>query len=62
MSPDARKSLTFEKPEEAMGKLRSTMAMWLDGFVARPDQSVRDPLGIGGERPHGWMVPTTRIT
>jgi dihydrofolate reductase len=40
-----------------MGKLRSTMAMSLDGFVAGPDQSVKDALGVGGERLHEWLVP-----
>jgi dihydrofolate reductase len=40
-----------------MGKLRSTMAMSLDGFVAGPDQSVKDPLGVGGMRLHEWMTP-----
>ena len=28
--------------------------MSLDGFVAGPDQSVDNPLGIGGNRPHQW--------
>jgi dihydrofolate reductase len=27
----------------------------LDGFIAGPDQSREDPLGIGGERLHTWM-------
>jgi dihydrofolate reductase len=40
-----------------MSKLRSTMAMSLDGFVAGPDQSVENPLGVGGERLHEWMIP-----
>jgi dihydrofolate reductase len=40
-----------------MSKLRSTMAMSLDGFIAGPHQSVKDPLGIGGMRLHEWMVP-----
>jgi dihydrofolate reductase len=31
--------------------------MSLDGFVAGPDQSVENPLGIGGERLHEWVVP-----
>jgi dihydrofolate reductase len=31
--------------------------MSLDGFVAGPSQSVRDPLGIGGEGLHEWVVP-----
>ena len=29
----------------------------LDGFVAGPEQSVKDPLGVGGERLHEWMYP-----
>jgi dihydrofolate reductase len=31
--------------------------MSLDGFVAGPSQSVDNPLGIGGERLHEWVVP-----
>jgi len=31
--------------------------MSLDGFVAGPDQSVDNPLGVGGERLHEWVVP-----
>ena len=30
--------------------------MSLDGFVAGPDQSVDNPLGIGGEGLHDWVV------
>jgi dihydrofolate reductase len=30
--------------------------MSLDGFVAGPDQSVKDPLGVGGEHLHEWAV------
>lgn len=30
----------------------------LDGYGAGPDQSLADPLGIGGERLHDWMVAT----
>src|SRR5580765_4512506 len=33
--------------------------MSLDGFVAGPDQSVDNPLGIGGMRLHEWVVPLT---
>jgi dihydrofolate reductase len=40
-----------------MGKLRSTMTISLDGFGAGPNQSVKDPLGVGGERLHEWMYP-----
>ena len=32
-----------------MSKLRFNITMSLDGFVAGPDQSEQDPLGVGGE-------------
>jgi dihydrofolate reductase len=42
-----------------MPKLRvHNLAMSLDGFVAGPDQSVENPLGVDGERLHGWMFET----
>jgi dihydrofolate reductase len=31
--------------------------MSLDGFVAGPNQSLENPLGVGGERLHEWMFP-----
>lgn len=31
--------------------------MSLDGFVAGPEQSVENPLGIGGMRLHEWVFP-----
>jgi dihydrofolate reductase len=31
--------------------------MSLDGFVAGPEQSVKNPLGMGGEKLHEWVVP-----
>ena len=40
-----------------MGRLKVTITMSLDGFVAGPDQSEKDPLGIGGEQLHQWLVP-----
>jgi dihydrofolate reductase len=40
-----------------MSKLRFKISMSLDGFVAGPSQSVENPLGIGGERLHEWVVP-----
>ena len=30
--------------------------MSLDGFVAGPKQSVQEPLGVGGERLHEWVL------
>ena len=40
-----------------MSKLRFRISMSLDGFVAGPDQSVANPLGIGGMRLHEWAFP-----
>lgn len=40
-----------------MSRLRFRISMSLDGFVAGPDQSVDNPLGIGGERLHEWVLP-----
>ena len=40
-----------------MSKLRLTISMSLDGFVAGPQQSVDNPLGIGGMRLHEWVFP-----
>jgi dihydrofolate reductase len=30
----------------------------LDGYGAGPDQSLKSPLGAGGEGLHGWFIPT----
>jgi dihydrofolate reductase len=40
-----------------MSKLRFRISMSLDGFVAGPDQSLDNPLGIGGMRLHEWVFP-----
>lgn len=40
-----------------MAKLRLTISMSLDGFVAGPHQSVKNPLGVGGTRLHQWVLP-----
>lgn len=37
-----------------MSKLRLTISMSLDGYVAGPNQSVENPLGVGGEQLHQW--------
>jgi len=39
-----------------MSRLRFTISMSIDGFVAGPDQSLKDPLGVGGEGLHEWIV------
>ena len=39
-----------------MSKLRFSVTMSLDGYVAGPNQSVKEPLGVGGEALHDWAV------
>jgi dihydrofolate reductase len=41
-----------------MGKLRFTMTMSLDGYVAGPGQSLENPLGEGGLALHEWAFAT----
>jgi dihydrofolate reductase len=41
-----------------MGSVSSQVSVSLDGFVAGPNQSVKNPLGEGGERLHEWMFAT----
>jgi dihydrofolate reductase len=40
-----------------MSKLRFNVSMSLDGFVAGPDQSEENPLGVGGMDLHQWLFP-----
>ena len=40
-----------------MARLRFRISMSLDGYVAGPSQSVKDPLGVGGEQLHEWVFP-----
>jgi len=37
-----------------MSKLRFTISMSLDGYIAGPNQSLESPLGEGGEQLHDW--------
>jgi dihydrofolate reductase len=39
-----------------MRKVKTSITMSLDGFVAGPNQSDSDPLGVGGEELHTWLV------
>jgi dihydrofolate reductase len=39
-----------------MSRLRVHISTSLDGFVAGPDQSKQNPLGVGGEGLHDWVV------
>jgi dihydrofolate reductase len=38
-------------------KLRFRISISLDGYTAGPRQSVKEPLGEGGERLHEWVFP-----
>ncbi|MEO8032450.1 MAG: dihydrofolate reductase family protein [Gemmatimonadota bacterium] len=40
-----------------MSKLRFRISMSLDGYTSGPDQSVDNPLGIGGMGLHEWAFP-----
>lgn len=42
-----------------MSKLRvNNFSMSIDGYGAGPNQSLEDPLGVGGESLHEWMAAT----
>src|SRR5438309_11302227 len=42
-----------------MPKLRvHNLALSLDGYAAGPDQSLDNPLGVGGTALHEWLYPT----
>ena len=42
-----------------MSKLRvNAFTLSLDGFGAGPDQTLQNPLGVGGEELHKWMTST----
>lgn len=45
-----------ESTGEQVSRLRFRISTSLDGFVAGPNQSLQEPLGIGGERLHEWVV------
>ena len=38
-----------------MARMRSNIAMSLDGYMAGPSQGLDDPIGIGGMRLHDWL-------
>jgi len=42
-----------------MSKLKvACFSVSADGFGAGPDQSLENPLGVGGEALHEWVFPT----
>jgi carbohydrate-binding DOMON domain-containing protein len=53
MSADARTR------SYAMSKIRvNGFSISIDGYGAGPDQSLANPLGVGGEALHEWIVGT----
>jgi len=46
----------MEQGVNSMSKLRFRISISLDGFVAGPHQSLQEPLGVGGEQLHEWVV------
>ena len=41
-----------------MGELKLSLSMSLDGYAAGPDQSLENPLGVGGRALHEWVFAT----
>lgn len=42
-----------------MQRLRvESFTLSIDGYAAGPDQSLQNPLGVGGQSLHGWAIPT----
>jgi dihydrofolate reductase len=39
-----------------MSKVRAHISISVDGYVAGPNQTQKDPLGEGGEQLHDWLV------
>jgi dihydrofolate reductase len=42
-----------------MGEVKAEMSMSLDGFIAGPDDTIEQGLGVGGERLHEWLYNLT---
>ncbi|MFL5738487.1 MAG: dihydrofolate reductase family protein [Actinomycetota bacterium] len=42
-----------------MGIVRFHVAVSVDGYLAGPDQSMENPLGVGGENLHTWLIELT---
>ena len=56
---DVRGESTPRSEETTMPKLRvHAIRMSLDGYVAGPDQSLENPLGVGGPALHEWVFAT----
>jgi dihydrofolate reductase len=50
---------SFDDQEPAMSRVRiNAFTVSLDGYGAGPRQTLTEPLGVGGESLHGWLVGT----
>jgi dihydrofolate reductase len=47
-----------DEREVVMGRVRMSLSVSADGYLAGPGQSVEHPLGAGGEALHAWTVRT----
>src|SRR5260370_39422320 len=43
---------------KSMSSVMCQISISLDGFVARPNQSLENPIGEGGRRLHQWVFET----
>src|SRR4051794_29909548 len=51
--------MTRTKEERIMSKVRvAAYGISLDGYGAGPDQSLENPMGVGGMALHQWVFPT----
>jgi dihydrofolate reductase len=41
-----------------MSRVTCQISISIDGYAAGPDQSTENPLGVGGERLHDWVIKT----
>jgi dihydrofolate reductase len=53
-------AMTFGQWSSLINMARTNLSMSIsaDGYVAGPDQSPEEPLGVGGERLHDWVLKT----
>ena len=50
---------SYQSEERLMTRLRvNSFTISLDGYGAGPNQSMPEPLGVGGEQLHEWLVGT----
>ena len=50
--------MSFDDQEASLGheQVKAHISISLDGYVAGPNQSEENPLGVGGEQLHDWAL------